>query len=78
MTKGVINIFDEEVDPSKYLNGLEAAVRLFSKVARTTSTINSKRRGSFDCSLDVREVDEVTTMINDVDIYQINLPSSTT
>ena len=64
MTKGVINIFDEGVDPSKYLNGLEAAVRLFSKVARTTSTINSKRRGSFDCSLDVREVDEVTTMTN--------------
>ena len=63
MTRGVINIFGD---------GVEAAVRLFSKVARTTSTINSKRKGSFDCSLDAREVDEVTLtrMLNRVDTYQ--------
>ena len=70
MTKDVINIFGDGVDPSKYLNGLEAAVRLFSKVARTTSTINSKRKGSFDCSLGAREVEEVTNRLNQVDTYQ--------
>ena len=70
MTKGVVDIFDDNVDPSKFLNGLEAAVRLFSKVARTTSTINSKRKGSFDCSLDARESDEVMNRINRVDVYQ--------
>ena len=70
MTKGVVNIFGDEVDPTKFLNGLEAAVRLFSKVARTTSTINSKRKGSFDCSLDARESDEVMNRLNQVDMYQ--------
>lgn len=61
MTKGVVNIFDDNIDPAQYLNGLEAAVRLFGRVARSTSTINSKRKGSFDCSLDARESDEVMT-----------------
>ena len=70
MTKGVINIFDDEVDPTKFLNGLEAAVPLFTKVARTTSTINSRRKGSFDCSLDARESDEVMSRLDTVDMYQ--------
>lgn len=43
MTKGVVNIFDDDIDPTLYLNGLEAVVRLFGKVARTTSTINTER-----------------------------------
>ena len=70
MTKGVVNIFDDDIDPTKYLNGPEAAVRLCGKVARTTSTINTKRKGSFDCSLDARESDEVMTRINQVDLYR--------
>ena len=70
MTKGVVNILGDDVDPTKFLNGLEAAVRLFSKVARTTSTINSKRKGSFDCTLDARESDEVMNRLNNVDAYQ--------
>ena len=41
MTKGVINIFDEDINPTEYLNGLEAAAHLFGKVARSTSTINT-------------------------------------
>ena len=35
MTKGVVNIFDDEVNPTEYLNGLEATVRFFGKTART-------------------------------------------
>ena len=50
MTKGVINIFEDDINPTEYLSGLEAAVRLFGKVVRATSTINTKRKGSFDCS----------------------------
>ena len=66
MTKGVINILGDGVDPTKFLNGPEAAVRLFSKVARTTSTINSKRKRS----LDAREVEEVTNRLNQMDTCQ--------
>ena len=70
MTKGVIDIFGDGVDPTKFLNGLEAAVRLFSKMARTTSTINSKRKGSFDCTLDARESDDVMKRLNQINMYQ--------
>ena len=63
ITKGVVNIFDDDLDATQFLNGLGAAVRLFGRVARSTSTINSKRKGSFDCSLDARESDEVMTRL---------------
>ena len=70
MTKGVVNIVDDDIGPTQFLNGLEAAVRLFGRVARSTSTINSKRKGSFDCSLDARESDEVMARIAQVDVYR--------
>ena len=68
MANGVVIIFDDNIDPTQYLNRLKAAVCLFGRVARSTSTINTKRKGSFDCSLDARESDEVMSRISQVDM----------
>ena len=48
MAKGVVNVFNASVDPAEFLNGLEKALAQFTSTSRTTSTINDKRRGSFD------------------------------
>eukprot|EP00435_Cladocopium_sp_Y103_P029299 s941_g7.t1 len=66
MTKGTVNVFPDDLDPSPFLNGLEDAVRFFRQTARSTSTINDKRKGSFDCTLDAREMDEVTQITREI------------
>ena len=43
MTKGVVDVFDVNIEPADFLNGLEKALRGFGSVSRTTSTINDKR-----------------------------------
>ena len=54
MAKGVIDVFDDHIDPTEFLNGLEKALTAFGSMARTTFTTNDKRRGSFDCTLQTR------------------------
>eukprot|EP00435_Cladocopium_sp_Y103_P057865 s295_g20.t1 len=66
MTKGTANVFPDDLDPAPFLNGLEAAVRFFRQTARSTSTISDKRKGSFDCTLDAREMDEVNAIIHGI------------
>eukprot|EP00435_Cladocopium_sp_Y103_P044669 s3107_g12.t1 len=66
MTKGTVNVFPEAIDPSPFLNGLEDAVRFFRQTARSTSTINDKRKGSLDCTLDAREIEEVSKIIKGI------------
>eukprot|EP00435_Cladocopium_sp_Y103_P006431 s934_g2.t1 len=66
MTRGTVNVYPDDLDPSPFLNGLKDAVRFFRQTARSTSTINDKRKGSFDRTLDAREMDEVTQIIHEV------------
>eukprot|EP00435_Cladocopium_sp_Y103_P026418 s4552_g6.t1 len=70
MTKGTVDVFPDELDPSLFLNGLEDAVRFFRQTARSTSTINDKRKGSFDCTLDAREIEEVTQITRGIKSFK--------
>ena len=69
MAKGVIDVFDDHIDPTEFLNGLEKALTAFGSMARTTFTTNNKRRGSFDCTLQPSEAEEVMTIINTIPDY---------
>ena len=70
MAKGVIDVFDDHIDPTEYLNGLEKALTAFGSMARTTFTTNDKRRGSFDCTLQTPEAGEVMTIIDTIPEYE--------
>ena len=70
MTKGLVNIFDINTDPADFLNGLEKALRGFGSVSRTTSTINDKRRGSFDCTLQPAKAQEVLRILDGIPDYE--------
>ena len=70
MTKGLVNIFDINTDPADFLNGLEKALRGFGSVSRTTSTINDKRRGSFDCTLQPAKAQEVLRILDGICDYE--------
>ena len=70
MAKGVIDVFDDHIDPTEYLNGLEKALTAFGSMARTTFTTNDKRRGSFDCTLQTPEAGEVMTIIDTIPGYE--------
>jgi len=69
MAKGVIDVFEDHIDPTEFLNGLEKALTAFGSMARTTFTTNDKRRGSFDCTLQPSEAEEVLTIINTIPDY---------
>ena len=71
MAKGVIDVFDDHIDPTEFLNGLEKALTAFGSVARTTFTTNDKRRGSFDCTLQPIEAEEVMTIVNTIPNYEL-------
>ena len=45
MAKGVVDIFEPNVDPAEFLNGLEQSLGQFTSTSRTTYTVNDKRRG---------------------------------
>ena len=70
MAKGVIDVFDDHIDPTEYLNGLEKALTAFGSMAMTTFTTNDKRRGSFDCTLQTPEAGEVMTIIDTIPEYE--------
>ena len=70
MAKGVIDVFDDHIDPTEFLNGLEKALTAFGSMARTTFTKNDKRRGSFDCTLQTPEAGEVMTIIDTIPDYE--------
>ena len=70
MAKGVIDVFDDHIDPTEFLNGLEKALTAFGSMARTTFTTNDKRRGSFDCTLQTPEEGEVMTIIDTIPDYE--------
>ena len=70
MAKGVIDVFDNHIDPTEFLNGLEKALTAFGSMARTTFTTNDKRRGSFDCTLQTPEAGEVMTIIDTIPDYE--------
>ena len=70
MAKGVIDVFDDHIDPTEFLNGLEKALTSFGSMARTTFTTNDKRRGSFDCTLQTPEAGEVMTIIDTIPDYE--------
>ena len=70
MAKGVVNVFNASVDPAEYLNGLEKALAQFTSTSRTTSTINDKRRGSFDCTLQTAEAERVMKIIHAIPGYE--------
>ena len=70
MTKGLVNIFDINTDPADFLNGLEKALRGFGSVSRTTSTINDKRRESFDCTLQPAKAQEVLRILDGICDYE--------
>ena len=70
MAKGVIDVFDDHIDPTEFLNGLEKALTAFGSMARTTFTTNDKRRGSFDCTLQTPEAGEVMTIIDTIPDYE--------
>ena len=74
MAKGVIDVFDNHIDPTEFLNGLEKALTAFGSMARTTFTTNDKRRGSFDCTLQTPEAGEVMTIIDTIPDYE-SLPN---
>ena len=68
MAKGTINVFGD-TDPADFLTGLEKAIRSFGHSSRTTSTINDKRKGSFDCTLQHQEAAAVLDMLNAIPDY---------
>ena len=70
MAKGVIDVFDDHIDPTEFLNGLEKVLTAFGSMARTTFTTNDKRRGSFDCTLQTPEAGEVMTIIDTIPDYE--------
>ena len=70
MAKGVVNVFDSTVDPAEYLNGLERSLAHFSSTSRTTNTVNDKRKGSFDCTLQPLEAEAVMKILNTIPEYK--------
>ena len=70
VTMGLVDVFEVNTDPADFLNGLEKALRGFGSVSRATSTINDKRRGSFDCTLQPAEADEVLRILNGIPDYE--------
>lgn len=64
--KGVVDVFD----PADFLNGLEKPLRGFGSVSRTTGTINDKRRGSFDCTLQPAEAADVLKILDSIPDYE--------
>eukprot|EP00435_Cladocopium_sp_Y103_P014539 s2731_g3.t1 len=74
MAKGLIDVFPSNIDPSDFLNGLERALKGFGRVSRTTSTVNDKRKGSFDCTLQHGEAGAVMDLLDDIPDYQ-SLPN---
>ena len=69
MAMGVVDVFNASVDPAEYLNGLEKALAQFTSTSRTSSTINDKRRGSFDCALQTAEAERVMKLIHAIPGY---------
>ena len=70
MAKGVVDIFEPNVDPADFLNGLEKSLGQFTSTSRTTITINDKRRGSFDCTLQPAEAEKVMRIIQGIPGYE--------
>ena len=46
MTTGCVKVINSQANPGELLTGLEASMRMFQGPSRSTSTINSRRRGS--------------------------------
>eukprot|EP00435_Cladocopium_sp_Y103_P040939 s3204_g11.t1 len=76
MSKDAVDVFPSSVDPADFLNGLERALRGFGRVSRTTTTINDKRRGSFDCTLQPGEAKDVLDLLSEIPDYH-SLPNFT-
>ena len=70
MAKGVVNVFNASVDPAEFLNGLEKALAQFTSTSRTTNTINDRRKGSFDCTLQTAEAERVMKIIHEIPGYE--------
>ena len=70
MARGVVNIFESNVDPAEFLNGLEQSLGQFTSTSRTTYTVNDKRRGSFDCTLQPAEAEKVMKIIQSIPGYE--------
>ena len=70
MARGVVDIFEPNVDPAEFLNGLEQSLGQFTSTSRTTYTINDKRRGSFDCTLQPAEAEKVMRIIQGIPGYE--------
>ena len=70
MAKGVVDIFEPNVDPAEFLNGLEQSLGQFTSTSRTTYTVNDKRRGSFDCTLQPAEAEKVMKIIQSIPGYE--------
>ena len=39
MARGLVDVFETQIDPAEYLNGLEKALKAFGSTARTSSTV---------------------------------------
>ena len=70
MAHGTVDIFPPHVNPAEYYNGLERALKTFGRMSRSTSTMNDKRKGSFDCSLQGAEATEVMSALNTIPEYK--------
>ena len=70
MAHGTVDIFPPHVNPAEYYNGLERALKTFGQMSRSTSTMNDKRKGSFDCSLQGAEATEVMSALNTIVEYK--------
>ena len=70
MAQGTVNVFPCTTDPAEFLNGLEKSLAEFVSTSRTTSTINDKRKGSFDCTLQPAEAEKVLKILNEIPNYE--------
>ena len=65
-----MDVFPSHINPADYYNGFERALKTFGRMSRSTSTMNEKRKGSFDCSLQGGEATAVMERLSVIREYQ--------
>ena len=69
MARRTVDVFPSRINPADHYNGLERALKTFGRISKSTSTMNDKRKGSFDCSLQGGEATAIMERLNVIREY---------
>ena len=69
IARRTVDVFPSRINPADHYNGLERALKTFGRISKSTSTMNDKRKGSFDCSLQGGEATAIMERLNVIREY---------